>query len=286
MPLDIPLPWVHGPNTSEALSSGGSAGAAAARTVASRDEDANRMAMESMQLNQRAAIESAKLSQDEHLAAMEAATRKEIAQQTALRENQKIAIEQAYHQAAIGMAKDRLDQQKMIADAKGREAAIRLQREQQFGAAVASGMSVMDAYRQFPVPPSVVNSFATQERERIKSEKPDVRSGHYPLVKVNPDGTTTNIYTPPPVAPKAGSKSVGSTLMSQLQGGAAPPASTADIPPNIGMRKSPVALLPKSTKDLQEGQTYQTRHGPAVWDGERFNRVTDEETPPDDANRP
>jgi hypothetical protein len=196
MPLDIPMPWIREPDTLGALSAGASAGNAAARTAISHDEETARLAQDAAHLNASVNEESARLSQAERLAVMEAAARKEIAQQNQLREQQQLAIEQAYHTAQIGLAKGRLDEQKMLADAKGREAALRLQRESQFGAAIAGGMSVMDAYKQFPVPPSVVNAFVRAQKENPSG--PVIREGKYPLIEYDPTtrGART-IYTPP-----------------------------------------------------------------------------------------
>ena len=187
MPLDIPMPWLRAPDTLGALSAGGSAGAAAARTALGAEESAARMAAEAIRHNDQVKLEAAQLDQREHIAAMEAATRREIAQQSQLRENQRLAMEQAYHTAQIGLAKGRLEEQKAIADAKGREAALRLQREAEFGNAVAGGMSVMDAYKQFPVPASVMNAFTHAEPKEPKPKKFSIHKVGNDLIAVDPE---------------------------------------------------------------------------------------------------
>lgn len=187
MALDIPMPWLRAPDTIGALSAGGSAGATAARTALGAEESAARMAAEAIRHNDQIKVEAAQLDQRERIAAMEAQTRKEIAQQNQLREQQRLAIESAYHTAQIGLAKGRLEEQKAIADAKGRDAALRLQREAEFGNAVASGMSVMDAYKQFPVPASVVNAFVHAEPKPDKPKKFSIHKVGNDLIAVDPE---------------------------------------------------------------------------------------------------
>jgi hypothetical protein len=211
MALTIPTPWITGPDVSGGLSSGAAAGGRAASIAAGRDESAARLAQDAMQHNEANKMEAARLSQQERLSMMEASTRKEIAQQNQLREQQRLAIEQAYHTAQIGLAKGRLEEQQAIADAKSKEAAMRIQRERDFGEAVASGMSVMDAYRKFPVPASVVNAFTHAEPKPAKEEKPRYFNSKGKILKVNPDGTTEEVYTP---------KDEGPSILGAASGGA------------------------------------------------------------------
>ncbi len=73
MALGTLPPWVRGPNAAEAISSGGAVGEGAARIQAGREESAARLAQDAIQHNQQIQMESARLSQQEHLAQMEAA---------------------------------------------------------------------------------------------------------------------------------------------------------------------------------------------------------------------
>lgn len=123
--LDVkPSDFVHAANE------GASAGLGAARLRQAGESEAGRLALEAQSINERAAAQEAQLSEHERIAQMEAQTRKEIAQQNQLRETQQLAIQQAYHQAQIGLGKQRIDEQKAIANAKAKEAAMTYQQEQ------------------------------------------------------------------------------------------------------------------------------------------------------------
>lgn len=197
MPLDIPMPWLQPANTVGALSAGGSAGAAAAHIAASRDEETNRLAYESNALNQRTKIEAAHLDQAAQMQQMEMQMRKEILDQNRLRDQQRLQISDAYHQAQLGLARGRLEEQQAVADAKAKDAAMRFDMEQKFGAAVAGGASVMDAYKQFPVPSGVVNAFTRAKTAGMPGDKNVIREGKYPIVSINPvTGESKEVYTP------------------------------------------------------------------------------------------
>ncbi len=191
MPLDIPTPWVHGPNAAEAISSGGAAGEGAARIINQREESSARLAQDALQHNQQLQMESARLSQSEHLAQMEMQARKEVSQQNQLREQQRMAITDAYHQAEIGMEKGRLEQQQAVAAAKAKEAAMAFQREQSFAKDVASGVPVMEAYQRNPVSSSVLNAISRTG----ESDKPIHVGGA--IVRRQPDGSYKEEYRAP-----------------------------------------------------------------------------------------
>lgn len=187
MPLDIALPWLRPPDLVGAASEGAQAGLGAAR-----------IALQAEQMHQQNQQEGARLSQQEHIAQMEAQTRQEIAQQNQLRESQRLAIEQAYQNAQIGMAKGRLEQQQAVAAAKAKEAAASFQRDQAFSADLASGMSVIDAYKRNPVSAETVNALSRVSTKEQPDTKPIIREGRFPIVKVNPvTGENNILYTPP-----------------------------------------------------------------------------------------
>jgi hypothetical protein len=197
MALDVPTPWITAPNVVGALSAGASAGASAAHIAAQRESEGARLAQQAMLENQRNQMEAAQLSQAERLATMEMQARKEIAQQNQLRESQRLAIQDAYHTAQIGMAKSRLEEQQAVADAKARDAAMTIKREQDFGAAIAGGMPVIEAYKRFPVSASVVNAFTRAQIQGGEGGKGIVREGKYPLIRVDPKtGEAKEIWTP------------------------------------------------------------------------------------------
>ncbi len=198
MPLDIPTPWVHGPNAAEAISSGGAAGEGAARIINQREESSARLAQDALQHNQQLQMESARLSQAEHLAQMEMQARKEVSQQNQLREQQRMAITDAYHQAEIGIEKGRLEQQQAVAAAKAKEAAMAFQQEQGFAQHLKDHPGdVIGGLQKFPrVSPSWLNAITTSLKKG-ESDKPVVRSGEFPLIEYDPKThSATEVYTP------------------------------------------------------------------------------------------
>jgi hypothetical protein len=198
MPLDIPMPWLTHVNPAEAISSGAAAGGHAASVIAGREENASRLAQDAIQHNQQIQAEGARLSQQEHIANMEMQSRKEIAEQNRLRQDQQMAITGAYHQAQLGIEKGRLDEQKAIADKKSQDAAAAFQREQAFASDVAGGTNVMDAYRKNPVSASVLNAITRTQLKEGTGGKPVLREGKFPLIEYDPiTRKATTVYTPP-----------------------------------------------------------------------------------------
>jgi hypothetical protein len=145
-----------------------------------------------MQNNQRLNMEAQRLSQSERMANMEMQSRREISEQNQLREQQKMAIENAKNQSLVGLAKSRLEEQKFINDQKGREAALKFQREQAFAQDLANNVPPLEAIRRNPVSASVFNALT----RGTTGEKPKYFSGDKPFFKVNPDGSVTKLYTP------------------------------------------------------------------------------------------
>jgi hypothetical protein len=128
---------------------------------------------------------------------MEFQARQKLAEQNQLREQQRLAIENAYKNTALGIAKGRLENQQAIAAKKSNDAAMQFQREQAFAADVASGVPPMEAYMRNPVSPSLLNSVGRSQAKEDQSEKPVIREGRYPIVRVNPKtGVTDVVYTP------------------------------------------------------------------------------------------
>jgi hypothetical protein len=197
MPLDIPMPWLRAPNTLEALSSGASAGASAARLEQEGQSESQRLGLEAMRMRQSADFESARLRQAAEQSQMEFQARNKLAEQNQLREQQRLNIENAYKTAALGIAKGRLEQQEAAAADKARAAALTFQREQAFARDVASGIPVMEAYRRNPVSSALLSSVGRTQLKTDQTSKPVIREGKYPIVRVGPTGEGEVVYTPP-----------------------------------------------------------------------------------------
>lgn len=232
MALDIPTPWLRGPDTLGAVSSGASAGLGAARNLQAAESDSARLGLEATRLRQSAMLESARLNQAAEQSQMEFQARQKLAEQNQLREQQRLNIENAYKTAQLGIAKGRLEQTEAMAAEKARTAAATFQREQAFAADVASGIPVMEAYRRNPVSPSLLSSVNRSQ----ESDKPihvgesivqrDPETGEWKeayrapesqrlmkvgntLVRPNPSGNVDVIYSAP-------TKSSGSDLASRI----------------------------------------------------------------------
>ena len=241
MAIDTIPPWVRGPNVEAALSSGGAVGESGARLQAGREESAARLAQDAVQHNQQLQMESARLSQSEHIAQMEAQARKEVNEQNQLREQQRLAITSAYHQAQLGMEKGRLEQQQAVAQAKAKEAAAAFQREQAFAADVTSGVSVMDAYRRNPVSASVLNAIGRTQTKEDAGDKPIIREGRYPIVRIDPKtGESKVVYQP---------KSSDSDILGAASEPAAQSPSLMSRIKNVFSPSSPLPASKTSSKD-------------------------------------
>lgn len=184
-------PWVRGPDTLGALSSGASAGAAGGRMEQENRFESARLGMEAQRMQQGAALQQAQLEQAAEQHQMEFQARTKLAEQNQLREQQRMNIENAYKTAALGIAKGRLEETQQAAADKARAAALTFQREQAFARDVASGIPVMEAYQRNPVSPSLFNSVSkTQE-----GNKP-IHVGDA-IVERQPDGTFKESYRSP-----------------------------------------------------------------------------------------
>src|SRR6185503_19307852 len=136
MALDSLPSWVqvNPKDFVQAASAGAEAGLGAARTM-----------ITARQVQQEAGLAAARLSQQERIAQMEMTARREIAEQNNLREQQQLAIQNAYHQAQIGVAKDRIEAVSAIAEQKARDAAMQFADEQGFYKAVNAGATIPEA---------------------------------------------------------------------------------------------------------------------------------------------
>lgn len=191
-------PWVRGPDTLGALSSGASAGAAAGRMEQENRFESARLGMEAQRMQRGAALQQAQLEQAAEQHQMEFQARTKLAEQNQLREQQRMNIENAYKTAALGIAKGRLEETQQAAAEKARAAALTFQREQAFARDVASGIPVMEAYQRNPVSPSLLSSVGRTQVKEGASAKPVLREGKFPLIEYDPKtGTTREVYTPP-----------------------------------------------------------------------------------------
>jgi len=129
---------------------GAEAGLGVARLRQSAQSDAARLGLEADALAQKAQSDAAHLSQQEHIAQMEMQARKEIAEQNRLREDQQMLIQNAYHQAEIGLGKARIDQQRALADEKAKEAAMTFAQESALAQHIAAGGDLATGLMKFP----------------------------------------------------------------------------------------------------------------------------------------
>lgn len=191
-------PWVRGPDTLGALSSGASAGATAGRMESENRNESARLGLESLRLRQGAAMETARLNQAAEQSQMEFQARQKLAEQNQLRESQRLNIENAYKTAQLGIAQGRLEQTQKAADEKAKAAALAFQDEQGFAQHLRNGGSVLEGIQKFPrISSSYLNSI---ERTQIKEgqNKPIIREGKFPLIEYDPSTRkTTTLYTPP-----------------------------------------------------------------------------------------
>jgi len=198
MAIDTIPPWVRPADTLGALSAGASAGSAAGHLEQNNRFESARLGMEAQRMQQGAELAQAQLQQSAQQHEMEFAARQKLAEQNQLREQQRLNIENAYKNAALGIAQGRLEETQKVAADKSRTAAMQFQREQAFAQDVASGVPVMEAYRRNPVSPSLLGATErTQLKEGAKA-KPVLREGKFPLIEYNPKtGETRQVYTPP-----------------------------------------------------------------------------------------
>lgn len=224
-------PWVRSPDTLGALSSGASAGSAVARTEQEGVSESARLGMEAQRMRQSAAIEQARLAQADEHAQMEFQAKQKLAEQNQLREQQRLNIENAYKTAALGIAKGRLEQTQSGAEEKAKAAALTFRREQAFARDVASGIPVMEAYQRNPVSSALLSSIGHTQTKEDQADKPVIREGRYPIVRVNPKtGESTVVYTPqkkesaPDILGAANSESTSPQpgLLKRLFGGGTP----------------------------------------------------------------
>jgi hypothetical protein len=193
MPLDIPMPWLRGPNTLEALSSGASAGASAGRLEQESVNESARLGMESMRLRQSAAMQQAQLQQSAEQHEMEFQARQKTQQQNQLREDQRLNIENAYKTSALGIAKGRLEETQKAAEEKAKAAALTFQDEQGFARHLSHGGSVLEGLQKFP---RVSAPYLSAVTHATQDDNKAIHVGDA-IVRRQPDGTYKAEYTAP-----------------------------------------------------------------------------------------
>lgn len=112
--------------------------------------ESQRLALEAQSESQRAQEQAARLSHEEQIAQMEMQARKDIAEKNAMRQSQQLAIENAMKSSQIGLQKQHIDQQMVLANQKAKEAAATYSDEQGFRQAIAGGVEPMEAAARFP----------------------------------------------------------------------------------------------------------------------------------------
>jgi hypothetical protein len=191
MAIDTIPPWIKPVDTLGALSAGASAGASAGHLEQNNRFESARLGMEAQRMQQNAALAQAQLDQQAEQHQMEFQARAKLAEQNQLREQQRLNIENAYKNAALGIAQGRLEEVQKAATDKAKTAAMQFQREQAFAHDVANGVPVMEAYRRNPVSPSLLGA---TERTQV-SDKP-IHVGDA-VVERQPDGTFKEKYRSP-----------------------------------------------------------------------------------------
>lgn len=182
---EIP-PWlaVNPADFVRAGSEGASAGLGAAHIAQEASAERDRIGME-----------AARLSQQEHIAEMEASTRREIADQNRMREDQSMAIQNAYRQSVLGLQKDRLTAAAALTDAKGKAAAMQFADEQGFAQAIAGGKTVPEALALFPrTKAATVNALRlSKENEPGQARVGTLPGGGDTPFLINPHGTAQQL---------------------------------------------------------------------------------------------
>ena len=129
-------------------------------------------------MRQQAQVEAARLSQQEHLAQMEAQARHEIAQQNFARQQQEQLLTNAYRQSEIGLGKARLDQRQALADAIGREKALTYAQESALAQHVANGGDIASGLSLYPRGRGIASAIKMkQEKELGPIESSDINGG-------------------------------------------------------------------------------------------------------------
>lgn len=152
MALDNIPSWlnVHPQDFVQAGQQGAETGLGVARLEQAGQQHSAQLAQEANRQRQIADYEAAQLSQHEHLAEMEMQARREIAQQNRLREDQQHLITNAYHQAEVGLGRDRIDQRNALADAISREKAATYAEESGLAQHIAKGGTMAEGLMKFP----------------------------------------------------------------------------------------------------------------------------------------
>jgi len=162
-------PWLDVTPSSfvQAGQEGANAGIASAHLQQSADQHSAQLGMEAQRLRQQGAAEAARLSQQEHLAMMEAQARKEIADQDFQRQQQKQLITNAYRQSQLGLEKSRLEQKQALADAVDREKAMTYAQESALAQHIAAGGDMATGLAKFPRARGIAGALKTQQESEL-----------------------------------------------------------------------------------------------------------------------
>lgn len=173
-PSDFQQARQGGASAGVAVAGGQRAGAAQASQA--RQAQA-RMAQESQLANQRIALAQQQLTQQQILAEMEAQTRKEIAQQNHLKQQQEIEVQKAYQTSRLGLEAQRIKQAEAVNNARARDAAMRFSAQQDFSSRMFRGESVDKALYANPglVTPSTISAVTSATRPRAATISPETK---------------------------------------------------------------------------------------------------------------
>jgi len=159
-------PWisVRPQDFVQAGNEGANAGLAAAHLRQSADQHAAQLAAEHAKMQQQAAMESAHLSQQQHIAEMEMQARKEIANQNHLREQQQNLQLNAFRQSEIGLRQAQLERMQALNDAAAREKAMMYAQEAGLANHISQGGDMATGLMKFPMARGIAGA--------LKADKP------------------------------------------------------------------------------------------------------------------
>ena len=213
-----------------------------------------RLALERTKIQQEAQARSAQLAQQTQ--AENATNQRQMYEQQA-----RLQTQAAYHDAEIALAQERINVHAQAAAEKSKAAALKMADQHGFADDLAKGMPIEQALYRHPNA-SPASAIAAHK------DTLDLASGRLEVAKKNLELRGKELEMKQGKAPRAvrtgytektdeeGNKSVDYKY--GLPPGVAPPGQAAPQP------------LPASKAALAAGQTYLTKHGPALWDGTQF----------------
>lgn len=296
----VPAPWLNPPDYTGAYLHGAQIGATAAEARA-------RLQAAVIQNQQEHAIAQQRLQQQAAEAQMENETRQRLADQKAREEEQRLKIQGEYQKAQIGLAAQKLQESQQMNDFKIKQAAQTFQAQGQYQSdyqslldqGVPEGEASIKAALRNPGFLKGGSGLAAVARAqqatvpkdleiRTEGDKQFFRSAPTEAYKVVPGGGEDRVmshaaYTSGLTGVRemerdfrvipTGNKKEKSEAAKEIESekrrlNSIAESKKAPVPfPNVRAEALP---LPKTQAELVVGELYQTKRGPARWDGEQF----------------